>query len=258
MGWRRALFKGKKVWVEVDAAGEPKATGGRVPMRYAARAGAKVYGAGLRNVAIDSSAPIEDLDAGVSADQGAGGSRGPKKGGRGRGFGSAGTRTQAQKQAAIKAAEELIADLGPTVHIAYTDGACRGNPGPAGSGVFLQLADGRYAEASASLGRATNNVGELTAIGLALELLDEAEVPKDADVAVLTDSSYSHGVLVKGWKAKANAALIADIRDALQERPGVTIHWVAGHVGLTGNERADTLANRGVDGVTDTTWHQAS
>ena len=250
MGWRRATFKGKQVWIEVDASGAPKAARGRVPMRYSDKAGAKVYGAGVRNVSIDDSAPILDLEGGISADA----AKAKKKGSRGRGFGSAGSRTQAQKQAAAAHARELIEGLGDEVHIAYTDGACRGNPGPAGSGVRLELADGRVGEASLSLGRATNNVGELSAIGLALDLLDEADVPAEAPVAVLTDSGYSHGVLCKGWKAKANAALIADLRERLEARTGVTVHWVAGHVGTDGNERADALANRGVDGVTDTAW----
>jgi len=251
VGWRRAEFKGKKVWIEVDAKGEPKATGGRVPMRYSDKSGSKIYGAGVRNVALDPTAPIEQLDEGVSADAAKGGGG---RQGRGSGFGSAGTRTQKQAAAAAAAARELLDGLPEGTHIAYTDGACRGNPGPAGSGVVLELADGRTAEASRSLGRATNNVGELTAIGVALDLLDEADVPADAPVAVLTDSGYSHGVLVRGWKAKANTELILGLRGRLKQRPGVTLHWVAGHVGVPGNERADALANRGVDGVSNVSW----
>ncbi|MFK7926909.1 MAG: ribonuclease HI [Myxococcota bacterium] len=138
--------------------------------------------------------------------------------------------------------------------MAYTDGSCRGNPGPAGSGAVLELPDGRRAEASRSLGRATNNVGELTAVGIVLELLDEAGVSADAPVAILTDSDYSHGVLSRGWKAKANAELIKELRSQLSARPGVTLHWVAGHAGIAGNERADQLANAGVDGLTAVRW----
>jgi len=251
VGWQRAEFKGKKVWVEVDASGQLKVQGGRVPMRYSAKPGSKIYNAGQRNVNLDASAPIEDLEAGVSADKA--GTKGGRKG-RGSGFGSAGSRSQAQKRAAAEAARDLLASLPEGTHVAYTDGACRGNPGPAGSGVLLELADGRRAEASRSLGRATNNVGELTAIGIALELLDQAEVPADAPVVVLTDSGYSHGVLVRGWKAKANAELIKGLRAHLKQRPGVEIHWVAGHVGVPGNEKADALANKGVDGISDVCW----
>src|SRR5690606_34207502 len=116
------------------------------------------------------------------------------------------------------------------------------------------LPDGRRGEASRSLGRATNNVGELVAIGLALDLLEEAGVPRETPVALFSDSSYANGVLTRGWKAKANTELIADLRAQLKRWPGVTVHWVAGHVGIADNERADELANRGVSGITRTAW----
>jgi ribonuclease HI len=119
---------------------------------------------------------------------------------------------------------------------------------------MIQLPDGRVGEASESLGTATNNIGELRAIELALEMLDEIETPKDAPVAILTDSSYSNGVLCLGWKAKANKELIVRIREALAARPGVKIYWVAGHVGLEGNERADSLAGQGIDGKNFRQW----
>jgi ribonuclease HI len=258
MAWQRATFKGKQVWIEVGADGAPAGSGGRVAMRYSDRPGSKIYRAGTANVVLDTSSPPVALDAGVSADDAKSASKaGSKAGSRGRGFGSAGRRTDGQKQAAAEAARDLLDELGTDVIIAYTDGGCRGNPGPAGSGVVLQLPGGRRAEASRALGRATNNVAELTAIGMALELLDEAEVPPDTRAAILTDSGYSHGVLVRGWKAKANTELILGLRQRLTERPGVEIHWVAGHVGVAGNERADALANVGVDGVTAKRWLDA-
>ena len=71
---------------------------------------------------------------------------------------------------------------------------------------------------------------------------------------VPTDSGYSHGVLCRNWKAKANQELILDLRARLQGRPGVEVAWVAGHVGIAGNERADQLANAGADGLTRTRW----
>ena len=76
-------------------------------------------------------------------------------------------------------------------------------------------------------------------------------------VALFTDSSYSHGVLCKGWKAKANQQLIAGIKDRLSGRSGLSIHWIAGHVGIDGNERADALANAGIEGTTSTQWRQS-
>jgi ribonuclease HI len=136
--------------------------------------------------------------------------------------------------------------------IAYTDGACRGNPGPAGSGVVIELPDGGRIEASRALGDATNNIAELTAVAVALELLDQAAVRADAPVVVFTDSKYADGVLCRGWKAKANTALVAAIKQALARRPGTALHWLAGHVGIEGNERADELANEGVAGISAT------
>jgi len=167
-------------------------------------------------------------------------------------FGSAGTRTRDQAAAAAADARRRIGSLPPGTVVAYTDGACQGNPGPAGSGAVIELPSGARIEASRALGDATNNIAELTAIALAIELLDQAGVPAVAPVVVFTDSKYADGVLCRGWKAKANTALVTDTKSALARRPGTELHWLAGHVGIEGNERADELANRGVAGITAT------
>ena len=114
--------------------------------------------------------------------------------------------------------------------------------------------DGRRAESCQSIGHATNNIAELTAIELVLDILDEEDVPSEAAVLLLSDSSYSNGVLCRGWKAKANRELILSLRERLKKRPGVKIQWVAGHAGIEGNERADALANEGIDGITALKW----
>lgn len=252
MGWRRARFKDADVWVEVDGGGQPAARGGRVPMRYSDKAGARVYHAGLSRLEVDPGSEIVELPDGQAADA-------PKaKASRGSGFGKAGTRTASQAAAAAADAERRIGEVGDDSAVAFTDGSCKGNPGPAGSGVFLRLPDGRVAEWARSLGRATNNIAELTAIEMALQLLDEADVPPDAPVAVFSDSSYARGVLTQGWKAKANQELIRGLRAHLAARPGVELHWVAGHVGVAGNERADQLANVGVTGRDEKRWVDAS
>ncbi len=130
----------------------------------------------------------------------------------------------------------------------FTDGACKGNPGPAGAGAVVKLADGRVLEDSRSCGVATNNVGELTAIDMALDLLEGAGVDPQAGVALFTDSSYAIGVLQKGWKAKANRELILGLRARLKGWPGLSLNWVPGHSGVPENERADQLAVAGCVG----------
>lgn len=247
MGWRRVDFKGKQVWVEVGEDGAPKVAGGRVPIRYSDKPGAKVYGAGASRLGTPTG-PTVEMEAGIAADAA------PAKSSRGSGFGKAGTRTVAQAAAAAEAAAELVASLPAGTAIAYTDGGCKGNPGPAGSGAYLVLPDGREAQGARSLGVGTNNIAELTAVEIALDMLDEAGVPAEAPVALLTDSQYGFGVLAKGWKAKANRELILALRERLAGRPGVALHWVAGHAGVPGNERADALATAGVQGQTFTRW----
>lgn len=247
MPWRRAEFKGQRVWALVDAGGAPEVESGRVPIRYQARPGAKIYRAGASRLTVEADAPLETLDEGTPADAGPAKGGAKKSSGRGSGFGSAGTRTEGQAAMAKEAAERLIGELTGRAVLCFTDGACKGNPGPAGSGAVVEAPGGPRVERSLSLGRATNNVAELTAVRAALDILDESEVPADAEVAVFTDSKYTMGVLTQGWKAKANAALIADLRTRLKARPGVTVYWIAGHVGVDGNERADALANAGVE-----------
>ena len=110
----------------------------------------------------------------------------------------------------------------------------------------MKLPDGATHERFAALGVATNNVGELSAIGLALDLLDEAGFPPTDRAEICTDSKYTYGLLELGWKAKSNTDLVARLRRRLTGRK-VRLHWVAGHVGIPENERADALANEGVN-----------
>lgn len=244
--WKRATFKGKEVWAEVDDAGRPVVEGGRRRIRYSDKAGATLYRAGASGVADGPTAAVE-LPEGAAADDRPAAATTARPAGRGSGFGSAGTRTQAQAQAAATDARARIAALPAGTILAFTDGACTGNPGPAGSGAVVRFPDGRAVERWKALGHGTNNQGELTAIALALDVLDEDAVPADAAVAVFTDSSYARGVLQLGWKAQANRELIDGIRARLRARPGAELHWVAGHVGVADNERADALARKGVE-----------
>jgi ribonuclease HI len=133
--------------------------------------------------------------------------------------------------------------------LVYADGACSGNPGPAGVGVVALWGD-RRRELSEYIGEATNNIAELTGILRAAELARELGRP----LRLYTDSTYSIGVLTKGWKAKANKELIAAVRSALGAQPDAKLFHVRGHQGVLLNEHADELAVRAVQSRKSTGW----
>lgn len=243
MPWKRAQFKGKKIWVEVDEGGKPQIQGGLMSVRYSNAPNVKLYNARATGVMMLDS-PVETLPD--AAPKGSTDRGGRKSGGRGSGFGKAGTRSAAQAAAARQAAAELVASFRSDAVVCFTDGACKGNPGPAGSGAVVKMPGGKVHEAYKALGRATNNVGELTAVDLALDILDQQAVPGDTRIEVLTDSKYTHGLLMLGWRGKANQALIRRIKERIKDFPNLRVHWIAGHVGVPENERADALANQGV------------
>lgn len=125
---------------------------------------------------------------------------------------------------------------------AYTDGACFGNPGPAGFGVVLS-SGARRRELSGYLGDATNNIAELTAMLVALRAIRDRGRP----VRLYTDSGYARGLVVLGWKAKANRELVAALRAEAARFPRLEVVHVPGHAGIAGNERADRLAREAIN-----------
>jgi ribonuclease HI len=137
----------------------------------------------------------------------------------------------------------------------HTDGACKGNPGPGGWGALLAWGD-HERELFGGDPATTNNRMELTAVIRALESLK-----RSCDVELYTDSQYVkngieswiHGWKKNGWKtADKKPVKNADLWQRLQElaaRHDVHWRWVKGHAGIDGNERADELANRGVESV---------
>jgi ribonuclease HI len=135
----------------------------------------------------------------------------------------------------------------------FTDGACRGNPGPGGWGALLRSA-GKEKELFGGERETTNNRMELTAAIEGLKALKES-----CEVALTTDSEYVrkgitewiHGWKIKGWKTAARKPVKnADLWQLLDDqaaRHQVQWHWVKGHSGHRENEIADQLANRGID-----------
>lgn len=139
--------------------------------------------------------------------------------------------------------------------VIYTDGACKGNPGPGGWGAILRAGTNEKEIFGGELGT-TNNRMELTAVIEAL-----AALKRPCSVVLYLDSEYVrkgitewiHGWKARGWKTAAkqpvkNADLWQRL-DALVAGGGHRIdwRWVKGHSGDPGNEHADALANRGVD-----------
>ncbi len=139
--------------------------------------------------------------------------------------------------------------------VIYTDGACKGNPGPGGWGAWLRWGD-HEREMFGGEPATTNNRMELTAV---IESL--ASLKRRVPVAIYTDSEYvKNGIStwIHGWKKRgwltADKKPVKNIElwqklDALVAQHDVQWHWVRGHTGDPGNERADALANKGVDSL---------
>jgi ribonuclease HI len=241
MPWRTAILRGTKVFARCDANGALLEEDGKVEIRYR-QGDSKAYRALARNLGLASgekvlpdehcgaAEPAPKVDARVAAAvPGQAVSGGPSK------------RTKsAPKSAAVESDPERV--------VAYTDGACSGNPGPAGLGVVL-VDDGERRELSEYLGVATNNVAELTAILRALEAIE----PERAAL-LHTDSQYAIGVLTKNWKPKVNQELIERIKQRLRQFSRLKFVYVPGHAGLPLNERADALARAAVAGRASAGW----
>ena len=142
--------------------------------------------------------------------------------------------------------------MGKKIYI-YTDGACRGNPGPGGWGALLKYENYTKEIKGGSL-LTTNNIMELTAVIESLNLLKFK-----SKVVVTTDSVYVkngittwiHNWKLKGWKTASkkpvkNKELWMKL-DTLSSKHDILWKWVKGHSGNPDNDKADFLANQGID-----------
>jgi len=138
----------------------------------------------------------------------------------------------------------------------YTDGACRGNPGPGGWAALLSC-DGREKEIAGAEAHTTNNRMELLAVIRALEALKKPQVR----ARIYTDSQYvRRGITewlaawkARGWKtASRKPVMNQDLweqLDVLAAAHEIEWLWVPGHAGVPGNERVDRLANQAIDAM---------
>jgi ribonuclease HI len=207
MPFMRHRLRDAEVWARVDASGELVADkAGRVEIVYRDGPGAKLYRASAKNLE-PLGGDMKEIDVTAPA--------------------------PAEPAAPPEAPANAI-------HV-WTDGACSGNPGPAGIGVVIIDGEKRR-EIGEFLGDGTNQIAELTAIERGLDEI----VDRTRPVLVYSDSAYAIGLLTKPWKAKANVALVERLRAKAKEFPDLRFIKVIGHSGIVENEKTDQLATAAV------------
>ena len=219
MPFKEMKFKGKQVYVETDENGAVLTEKGRARMKYKLDDD-RIYNPNISNLTQTNDINLETVPAKNIIE--------PPK-------------SSPNRRPVVPSIPSNA--FGKDTVIAYTDGACSGNPGPAGLGYVMRFPDGRLVKRGEPLGNATNNIAELTAILRVLQSLDEPT----QRVVIHTDSSYSIGLLTQGWKAKANAELIASIRAVLRACPNASFVKVKGHAGVPDNELVDQLARESAE-----------
>lgn len=155
----------------------------------------------------------------------------------------------AKKTLAIVKFQNALADVTDTTIICYPDGSASPNPGPGGAGFCIRHGTREWRR-YVSLGYTTNNVGEIYALGMIAEFIDEetkiGTFTGTENLFICPDSEYAPNVVNGNWKAKASQPLIDAVRIKIQNLNNNIryIHCPA-HVGIAGNEAADKQANKG-------------
>ena len=212
--WKRMQFKGNKVWMAVDEQEHPLLQKGKVLVKYQLEQAHEYWVHPSSVVAVGTPEATAQVPAGKKAKS---------------------------KASGIEALPAVTPEACAEAICIYTDGACSGNPGPAGIGIVLRYKE-KHKEISRSLGTATNNIAELEAIRVGLLAVKNRKLP----VILFSDSSYALGLLSQGWKAKKNMELVDEIRRLAATFPKLRFVKVKGHAGHPDNERADQLAVQAV------------
>jgi ribonuclease HI len=222
MPWIEAMLRGQKVFAKATSEGALVAEQGRVEVRYKPNDG-RAYRAAASNLVVAPHPTVLPEET-----------CGPA--------GAAPSKSDSKESKSAAVAKSDAVSVGKDTWVAFTDGACSGNPGPAGAGFVVIEPGGKVHEGYDFIGASsTNNVAELTGVLRALEA-----IPADAaSILIKTDSKYAIGVLSKGWKAKANQELVAETKRLVQSRRA-RLEYVPGHAGVSMNERADQLAREAV------------
>jgi ribonuclease HI len=223
MPWIKHRLRDSDVWAKADATGALVTDrDGRVEIVYKPVDGQKTYRAGARNLTpVANAAPVE-LTAGEPA---------AEKATTGNAAGVMSVLTS--KGAPPKPPEGSVQ--------VWTDGACSGNPGPAGLGVVVIDGAERH-ELSEYLGEGTNNIAEMMAIVRGLQTIKD----RSRAIYVYSDSQYSIDMITKPFKPKKNIELVAELRELCRAFPNLKFVKVAGHAGIPLNERTDELARAAI------------
>lgn len=208
--WKRMSFKGNKVWAAADLDKNLVVEKGKVLIKYNLKQDYEY------KVKLES---LKPEDQAIPSQK----------------------KSDSKKNQTKSAKKTIESDIPDNCIKIYTDGASSGNPGPSGIGILLIYEEKRK-EISKYIGQATNNIAELTAIKVALEELKRRDMP----VRIFSDSSYSIGLLTKGWKPQKNKKLISDIRTLKDKFNDLCFIKVKGHSGIKENEVADFLATSAI------------